>query len=162
MIEKTIFQLQACGRYRSKIKIYCYSTRCIFRTECTQSLIHVERCILYIFSGSCVASHSIAFRWISRLPPPLERLSVLPRLSISESRGDASQSIAIRAIILPRARAARFYAMPSVTIVVELSHTFDLMDSRRLLRPRPSGLVEISSSSYPTVATSTLGLFPLI
>lgn len=61
--------------------------------------------------------------------PPLLHVSVLS--SISLNREDTG-SIAICAFIHPRECCAFLTAI--ATIVVELSHTFDLMDSRRLQR----------------------------
>lgn len=106
----------------------------------TQSLIHVKahctfsadhaspvpRCLAGLYRPPSVPDES------RTSAPPLQRLSpqsVLPSASPASRR-----TIAIRTIILPRVCRALLRAMPSVTIVVELSHTLDLMDSRRLLR----------------------------
>lgn len=103
-----------------KIKVYCCRTPCVFRTAhkalfMSSHIVHFQRIMI------CLC------RWISHLRRPLQR----PSVSISESRR-CTIDCDTRESSSP-ANAARFYAMPSVTIIVELSHTLDLMDSRRLL-----------------------------
>lgn len=103
------------------------------------------RAILYIFSRSCIASRSTP-----------DESHILTSRSFRQHLWVARMHDRLRyAWLSSPANAARFCAMPSVTIVAELSHTLDLMDSRRLLRPRPWSLLEISSSSYPSVTTSS-------
>lgn len=113
------------------------------------------RAILYVFSRSCIACPALP-RTLSR--PDESRISAAtstsPALSSASLRVAKVHDRLRYARSSSPANAARFYAMPSVTIVVELSHMLDLMDSRRLLRPRPWSLLEISSSSYPRNATA--------
>jgi len=136
------------AKFIDKIKVYCYRTPCIFRT--TYKALFMSSYIVHFQQIMHCLSRTLSRSNESHLCRHLN-VSILP--SASPSREDA-RSIAVDAIILPRA----FNAMPSVTIVVELSHTLDLMDSRRLPRPRPWNLLEISSSSYPRVATSLLSV----
>lgn len=114
------------------------------------------RAILYVFSRSCIACPVLP-RTLSR--PDESRIaatSTSPALPSASLRVAKVHDRLWYARSSSPANAARFYAMPSVTIVVKLSHTLDLMDSRRLLRPRPWSLLEISSSSYPRDATTAL------
>jgi len=135
-IKKWSRTFQLAAKFIDKIKVYCYRTPCIFRT--TYKALFMSSYIVHFQQIMRCLSRTLSRSNESHLCRHLN-VSILP--SACPSREDA-RSIAVGAIILPRA----FNAMPSVTIVVELSHTLDLMDSRRLLRPRPWNLLEISSS----------------